>query len=684
VLRISSGLRRKFGLERNARVGLLGDASAEWLLTDIALMRCGVNIVCLAASAKSSEGTEHSFRDLELLICSVDWLEHLVDARQLAEAPGCPIVTLRPVLPRLAAQAHHNGFEICDLEFVAQLGEVEGWVPCLGVGGWEVFTTMYRSRSGTRSELAGVSVSLQGLTVAAHSVAEALGFNCNDVHFSYSWPAFAAERVVLHAMLASGGAVGFFGGNRSPRIFEDIKRLRPTFLLGSPSLFRRQITRLRHKHIGLLGRLCFEIHRWALRRRRASEILEASPASGPAVQPRGLADRLARRCLEEPWLTWLMRPFVRTRAVLIGPKTQLRFVLTLCTAGSTALPPGRCLWMRLIFGCPVLKGFVAVEGGGLVTLGEAPYFGETAADAFYVGRVLPGVKIELLPLKLPIEMPLSILRSDEAGVQHGTLRIRGVMNDSDTRVGLICGRRGRDLFVFGRLVSLEASRKGPALCEALEQLLVQLSGSWLMQLLLTARRGKGVVGIAAVRIEELHFLMRYHSLDVRSGDDPCKDPHVREICLWELQRCATAYGFTEAELPRALHLEATPFSFEAGLQTPTFQLRRDQLLPRYATTVEKLFEEVDDVQTADVSLDSLSDTDAPEEPVKKASSTGFEGGVTSPGSPLALPPRHLSDSSLSPRHAQALWGYIRGLSFGGHPSAPTRRDLESFPSGEWG
>ena len=51
VLRISSGLHRKFGLATRSHVGLLGDASAEWLLCDLACMRLGVNTVCLAAPA---------------------------------------------------------------------------------------------------------------------------------------------------------------------------------------------------------------------------------------------------------------------------------------------------------------------------------------------------------------------------------------------------------------------------------------------------------------------------------------------------------------------------------------------------------------------------------------------------------------------------------------------------------
>lgn len=601
VMRISSGLHRKFvNLRRNARVGLLGDASAEWLLCDLALMVLGYNTVCLPAPASSSSSSSASppeagsLAGLELLLCSGDWVEYFVDSsRAPGELPCCPVVTFTALDSRIAALAHHRGLQIWDLQFIASFGEVAGWVPYVGVGGFEVFTTMYRSRSGTKSELAGVSVSLRGLALAAESARQALGLRSDDRHFSYAWPAFAAERVVLHAVLAAGGAVGFFGGVRSPQIFEDIRCLQPTFLLGTPSLFRRQITRLQQKHVGLLGRLSFRLQRWALQhwRPEVSELVEGGPdfshLTGTAMEK-----TVARRVLTKPLNRWLSKPFVQARAVLLGPRTRLRFVLALCTAGSTALPPDRCLWMRLLLGCPVLKGFVSVEAGGLVTLGEAPYFADFSAEAFAVGSVLPGVEIELLPLKLPVESGgLNIIGSREAGMELGTMHLlarHDVCNEA--RVGIVCGRRGQELFIFGRLVSLQESHGNQgALCEALEQLLVQVTGPWLMQLVLIARP-LGVVGVAAVRLEEVWRLAKWSNIPgASSGEDLCKDPRIVALCLQDLQSHAQRQGFSDAEMPRALHLQAAPFSLEAGLQTPTFQLRRDQLLPRFEAVIEELF-----------------------------------------------------------------------------------------------
>eukprot|EP00929_Paragymnodinium_shiwhaense_P035755 TRINITY_DN19275_c0_g1_i1.p1 TRINITY_DN19275_c0_g1~~TRINITY_DN19275_c0_g1_i1.p1 ORF type:complete len:1537 (+),score=317.56 TRINITY_DN19275_c0_g1_i1:102-4712(+) len=605
VLRISSGLHRRYNLKRNTRVGLLGDACAEWLLCDISLMRCGVDIVCLAAPA--AEGREvPKARDwgLELLCVSSEWLEYFAaPERQPDERPHCPIVSFEQVTPRLAALAASTwGVEVVSLEFVAHFGEVSGWVPYVGAGGFEVHTTMFRSRTGTRSELAGVSVSLQALAISAGDLAKALRLRSTDVHFSYGWPAFAAERVMLHAVLACGGAIGFFGGTRSPRIFEDIRFLRPTFLAGTTSLFKNQLLRLNERRqVGLLARLCFSLHHWALQQVSKTDAgddvgqLSGLPQWWQRWLSSGQAKAVARCCLVEPLATLLSMPFAHTRAALIGHKTRLRFVLAFCTSGNTCLPPDRCLWMRMIFMCPVMKGLVAVEAGGLVTLGEAPYLGgaDATMESFAVGSELNGARLELLPLSLPVPQPVSILQSERSGIELGTLRLHGISGGS-MRVGIVCGRRGKHFYCFGRLVSLEESCNGhPALCEALEQLLGQhRSLDWLSQLLLTARP-EGLVGIASVREEELSRLVKRIGLaESKRTEELCKDPFVRQYCLEQLQRCADEHGFTAAERPRAVHLQMASFSLKEGLQTPTLQLRRDLLLPHLKPVIDSLFEEI--------------------------------------------------------------------------------------------
>ena len=50
-----------------------------------------------------------SIHDLEVLLCSSDWVEYFVTARRPEELPRCPIVTFTPLTPQIAALAQHKG-----------------------------------------------------------------------------------------------------------------------------------------------------------------------------------------------------------------------------------------------------------------------------------------------------------------------------------------------------------------------------------------------------------------------------------------------------------------------------------------------------------------------------------------------------------------------------------------------
>lgn len=53
----------------------------------------------------------------------------------------------------------------------------------------------------------------------------------------------------------------------------------------------------------------------------------------------------------------------------------------------------------------------------------------------------------------------------------------------------------------------------------------------------------------------------------------------------------SALSFPKAfELPKAIHVEEEPFSVANDLLTPTFELRRQQLLKRYSGVVDGLYE----------------------------------------------------------------------------------------------
>lgn len=58
----------------------------------------------------------------------------------------------------------------------------------------------------------------------------------------------------------------------------------------------------------------------------------------------------------------------------------------------------------------------------------------------------------------------------------------------------------------------------------------------------------------------------------------------------ELEAVGRKGGLKAFELPKAIHVEEEPFSVANDLLTPTFELRRQQLLKRYSGVVDGLYE----------------------------------------------------------------------------------------------
>ncbi|CAK0828823.1 unnamed protein product [Prorocentrum cordatum] len=438
---------------------------------------------------------------------------------------------------------------------------------------------------------------------------------------SASSPAFFGERVVVHAVLAVGGAVGFYGGVRSPKVLEDIRELGPTFIVGTPSLLGAQIQNVRALHESSLTRFRFGIQRWALQNAQAEP---------------GPRRRLARLCLGGCVGGWLTAPFREARAALLGRRSQPRFVLALCFPGSVAMPPEVCLWLRVVFGCRVLKCLVLAEAGGLATLGEAPYFGG-ALEAFAVGRALPGVYIEFAGQERG-DLLENCCAPGAQRLRAGTMRVRGSfeMSRGDLRrrwrsagrsrgsqwaptpleagpppdegaamevmrprvVGLCC-EETQTVYVLGRTGSLEMAPSGCVVCDALEQLLCSSpSVPWLLQLMLTARGDRGVVGLGVVQLEHLWRLAsRIGEALARGRQRGAALPKPGGAGV--LPRGAPgprqpAWGARggSGEQPRALHLQLEQFSQEKGLQTSELLLRRDRIKEACREPIERLFDQL--------------------------------------------------------------------------------------------
>jgi len=567
VLLLASGLRHEFGLHANSKVGLLGDVCLEWVLSELALMQLGVQTICLLNINEVGQHHDgNGANAADLILCSCAWVEHVLD-RGLEL--GIPIVTFEPLSARLRARARMKTWQLVDIPYCVEVADVRGLVSQGYAAAWATFTSMtvwntFGSRTDGRNPQSWVFISMQQLAQKAATMASELRLGPDDVHFSYQAPAWIGERVLLHATLAAGGAIGFFQGVRSPKLFEDIKALHPTFLTGTPKVFFEQLRQLQEEQafqLGLLGRACFAVQ---------AALLDSGK-------------------LPLPVLDFVVGRF---RRQVLG-NLELRFVLILCTPTLTATQHGFCRWLRTLLLCPVLKSLVVTQAAGFVTLGEAPYRGGTV-KSFAVGKPLPYVQLTVTTVP-DLGISCADLLCDELGQMVITgpsvggggcdevLPVRQV--HSGASVDVLIGRRGDSFFVFGSLSSVATMPGGRYLLEALEQLCTQHAGWWLSQLYLTVRKG-GLVGVAAVQVEHLWREALRHNLcqGASMGDeDLCMHHSVRNWCLGDLQR--SCHGLDLGLRLQSLHLVAEAFCYENGLQTPTFQLLRDKLQQKYADVI---------------------------------------------------------------------------------------------------
>jgi long-chain acyl-CoA synthetase len=71
----------------------------------------------------------------------------------------------------------------------------------------------------------------------------------------------------------------------------------------------------------------------------------------------------------------------------------------------------------------------------------------------------------------------------------------------------------------------------------------------------------------------------------------CQNLKAQKYFLDELNSTAKQYQLKGFEMLKAIHLEPNPFDIERDLITPTFKLKRPQLLQHYKGIVDQLYSE---------------------------------------------------------------------------------------------
>lgn len=382
-------------------VGILGDSCPEWLLCDLACSRSGLVTAAMQASGEFGLGSEKTLYEVNILITSRTWVEHVIKNRNKLASLKL-IIQWEPVEQGMVDAARAVGLRLVDLALAESYPRLRGALPARRTLPQACATEVYRW-SGTTGEAQCMRFSHQQLVRVAHrlSTAPDLRLMPSDVHFSFNSLSFLGERMLCYAVLVAGASVGFYHGEHSVALFDDIQLLKPTLLAAPPLAFRAPFELLRKAlAAGPITRALFHIaYRAQENRLRGSPGMLARPPDGHDLRSwlRVAAFRvqaLRGVLFDAIGLGGVLRSLRPGQRVLGG---RLRVFVMLCSHKKAALLPEEARFMRICLGCPVLKALVLTEAGGPVTLGEACYFADTLDELLFVGRPLTHVELESEP-----------------------------------------------------------------------------------------------------------------------------------------------------------------------------------------------------------------------------------------------------------------------------------------------
>lgn len=433
-----------------------------------------------------------------------------------------------------------------------------------------ICTIMYTS--GTTGEPKGVVLSNAAFMAEVLSTDQMLFLTekvmtVDDTYFSFLPLAHIYDQIIETYCIYKGSSIGFWQGDVR-YLIDDLLELKPTIFCGVPRIYNKIYTGIMEK-ISAGGALKKAIFQFAYnyKLRNLEKGLKQDEAS-----PR--FDKLVFDKIKQGF----------------GGRVRLMFT------GAAPLPKHVEEFLRVTCGAVVSQGYGLTESvGGCFT---------SIANVFsMVGTV--GVPITTIEARLESVPDLGY--DALAYVPRGEICIRGttLFSGYHKREDL-----ARDVFVNGWFHTGDIGELQP--CGAMKIIdrkknIFKLSqGEYVAveSLENTYSRCPLVTSIwvygnsfesflVGVVVPERKPLQDWALRNNEAGDFEllCENPKARKYILDELNSTAKEHQLRGFEMLKAVHLEPVPFDIERDLITPTFKLKRPQLLKHYKDRIDQLYNE---------------------------------------------------------------------------------------------
>lgn len=560
-----SGIVTLTGHKPDDPIGIYSINRSEWLITDLACSAYRWPSVSLYDTL-GQNAVEFIIRhaEIKLVVCAVKQLQIIFSA-----AKNCPmlktVITMDPFNDAQEKEADSLGLKILYMKDVEEVGKKtpkEYVLPFPET----VYTIMYTS--GTTGDPKGV------ILTHANAISEIAAVTCfngsdtffqTDIHISYLPLAHSFERCCVYIITSCGAQIGFYQGNIN-ELFNDIATLRPTFLIGAPRVWSR-----------LYDKLTLTID------------------NGPTLKKKmfwwGFA---AKQAAFKKGLTtsalWDKLVFSKTKARIGG---RVRFILS----GSAPLDVRLAEFLRICFCCTVIEGYGLTENfaGSTISALDDTQLG-------HVGKPLPCNEIKLVDVP---EMNYLSKNTPQTGeiMLRGHNVFKGYYKDIEkTKEALEpdgwfhTGDIGKwnengTLSIIDRKKNIFKLSQGEYVAvEYLEGVFVR--SQFVKQIWVYGNSFKRY--LVAVAVPDEDFLPIWAKQNSVEGDykSLCANPKVKAAIVADLEKVGKEAKLNGFEFVKSVLLDTTPFSVDNDLMTPTFKLRRVNLLKYYKDDINKMYVDI--------------------------------------------------------------------------------------------
>lgn len=412
--------------------------------------------------------------------------------------------------------------------------------------------------SGTTGKPKGVMLSHRNVLANVKAVLSQVQPVADDVFLSFLPLSHTFERTAGYYLPIAAGACVVYA--RSVALLaDDLKSVRPTVLISVPRIYERVFAKLQETLA--TSAVKARIFAWAqaVGWRRFCRQQGLPFTSSPLAMFDGLVWPLLESLAARP----LLDQFGGRLRVAVSGGAPLSPVLAHCFLG---------------LGMPLLQGYGMTETSPIVACNQPD-----DNDPATVGRALPGVEVRIgdnreLQVRGPSVMRGYLNRPEDTAK---VLSDDGWLGTGD-QAAIEQGR----IRILGRIKEIIVTSTGEKVPPG-DLELALMADPLFAQAFVVGEQRPFIAAVVVLNFQEWRRLASSLQLDPDASAS-LQDRAAVQAALARIKQAAS--GFPHYAVPRAVCLSTEPWTIENTMMTPTLKLKRNNLMHRFETEIERLYQ----------------------------------------------------------------------------------------------